>query len=901
MEIQWYKFRFNQLKTMLKTDFENGLDRKEVKKRQRKYPKNIIFPHCSVFEKKQTAPSIITVLLILVCIIYYFVSRDVSAFFICAVAIINYLLIMTVCKRSEMIIAQNKHYSDPETRVVRDGKVFRISQKGLVPGDIVLLREGDIVPCDGRVISAENFKVLEMNISGGNGAKDPEFLSYEPSLPTKEQKNMVFAASVVFKGEARVLCCATGENTVARRRNLTSSSGKEELKLFSHIHKLSNIISLFMIFIVFALGLISIFAYGMNDRMTDAFLSSLAYAVSSMCEFFGVFALITVAYGLYFIDSKDDDFSRNVIVKNVSAIDKINDMTCIVISKNSGICSDDIKIQYIYTGGYEYPVTKENSHVSRRLCAIAPFTIDKYKRLMTPVESAIYEYAVQADDMQLIDFVPLGSASLFDTALTASNGEFTVIARGGGAQIINRCTKFRKSAGVFSFNTEHKNDLLEVVESYEKNGYKIAAIATKSYEESNLRKLSDAQHDLCFEGFFIMRETVVEGCRETVKKFSDAGIKVILFCDDISSRNEYLAKNLGIVDDDSKIISSYEFVNSNLNLQNIKLKNYRLYQGFDANEKRYVIDRLRKNGEKIGILGNTLSDVSLTVGSGVVSFSAGTSLAPKKQLKGADISKAHLKETGSEALKHTSDVLVLSADDTEKGGINSVLDALKISKRIYDNAGRIMLYLFTSFAIRLILTVISVFTSLFSLSASQILFSGLIVDLCGIFTLATGKNYEDGVLAVTEYDKVYKQPSASFLYSLVWIVFVCISTLLVRFITGLSQTYEIANGCAYFAYILCQSALILSFYAKGKEKALKGMGKFIWLFVVLITEFFLLSVPVLFPKLAQFTALGTISEKYLPLIFAPALLIIAINFSNHIIGFFKSFSKTKREEPSESL
>ncbi|MBR6644906.1 MAG: cation-transporting P-type ATPase [Clostridia bacterium] len=893
MEMQWYKFRFNQLKTMLKTDFENGLDRKEVKKRQRKYPKNIIFPHVSTFSKKQTAPSIITVLLILVCIIYYFVSRDISAFFICAVAIINYSLIMTAYRRSQMIIAANKRYSEPETRVVRDGKIFRINQKGIVPGDIVLLREGDIVPCDGRVISAENFKVLEMNISGGNGEKDPEFLSYEPSLPTKEQKNMVFAASVVFKGEARILCCATGENTVARRRNLTSSTGKEELKLFSNINRLSNFVSLFMIFTVFVIGLISVFAYGLDGKMTDAFLSSLAFSASSMCEFFGAFALITVAYGLYFTGSKDNIFNENVIVKNVSAIDKINDMTCIVISKNSGICSDDIKIQYIYTGGYEYPFTEENMHIARRLCELAPFTVDTYKRLLTPVESALCEYAVKTDATALLDFVPLGSASLFDTALTSSNGEFSVIVRGGGAQIINRCTDFRKSSGVFSLNSEHRCDLLQVVESYEKNGYKIAAIATKPYWEDNLKKLSDAQHDLCFEGFLIMRETVVEGCSETVRKFSNAGVNVILFCDDISSRNEYLSKSLGIVDDDSKIISSYEFVNSNLNLQNIKLKNYRLYQGFDANEKRYVIDRLRKNGEKIGILGSTLSDVSLTVGSGAVSFSAGTSLSPKKQMKGADISKGHLKETGSEALKHTSDVLVLSADDNKKGGINSVLDALKISKQVYDNAGRIMMYLFTSFLLRLILTLISVFTTLLYLSPSQILFSGLAVDFCGIFTLASAKSHEDDIPSQTEYDMLMKQPSGAFLYSLVWIVFVCLSTLIVRFVVGLSDIPLIADGSAYLSYILSQTVLILIFYAKGKKKALKGIGKFIWLFILLVVELFLLSVPVLFPKLAEFTALGTISEKHLLLIFAPAVLLALLNFTKPVIELFKVYRTEK--------
>ena len=891
-DMQWYKFHFNQLKTMLKTDFENGLDRKEVKKRQRKYPKNIIFPHTSSLLEKSTAPGIITVLLILVCIVYYFVSHELSTFFICAMALFNYIAMMVLYRKSQMIIAQSKKYSEPETRVIREGKIFRINQKGLVPGDIVLLREGDIVPCDGRVISAENFKVLEMNLSGGNGEKDPGFLSYEPSLPTKEQKNMVFAASVVFKGTARILCCATGEMTVARRRNLTSSAEKEGLKLFSKVYKLSNITSLLMIFAVFVLGLTSVFVYGLSDKMTNVFLSSLAYAASSMCEFFMAFALIVVAYSLFFTNSKDDIYNENVIIKNISAIDKINDMSCIVISKTSGICGDDIKIQYIYIGGYEYLFNEENMHIARRLCELAPLTVDTYKRIMTPVENAISEYASEMKNTELIDFVPVGSASLFDTALAYSDGEFLIVARGGGAQIINRCTSTRKSSGIFGLDSEIKKDLLQVVDSYERSGYKIAAIATKISEYDNLKQISYAQNDLCFEGFLIMRETVVDGCEKTVKKFADAGIKVILFCDDISSRNEYLAKSLGIVDDDSKIISSYEFVNSNLNLQNIKLKNYRLYQGFDANEKRYVIDRLKKNGERIGILGNTLSDVSLTVGSSVVSFSAGVSLSAPKHINGADISSKPIKEAGSEALKHTSDVLVLSAGDNKKGGINSVFDALKISKHIYDSAGRIMAYLFTSLVIRFILTVISVFTPLLSLSPSQILFSGFIVDLCGIFTLATGKNYEE-IQKDTEYDIIQKQPLKYLLYSFVWIVFVCTATLIVKLVTSFWESDIIANGCAYFAYLLCQTALVLVFYAKGKKNAIKGIGKLIWLFTAFLTEFFLLSVPVLFPKLAQFTALGTISEKYLPLIFAPAILLLIINFARRIAEYFKNIKGKK--------
>ena len=101
---------------------------------------------------------------------------------------------------------------------------------------------------------------------------------------------------------------------------------------------------------------------------------------------------------------------------------------------------------------------------------------------------------------------------------------------------------------------------------------------------------------------------------------------------------------------------------------------------------------------------------------------------------------------------------------SKNGGINSVFDAVEISKRVYDNAGRIAGYLFTSLLIRFILSVLSVFTPLISLTPSQMLFSGLAVDLCGILVLSCAKPCRERIYKKTSFDILKEAPIPLFLF-----------------------------------------------------------------------------------------------------------------------------------------
>ena len=328
-----------------------------------------------------------------------------------------------------------------------------------------------------------------------------------------------------------------------------------------------------------------------------------------------------------------------------------------------------------------------------------------------------------------------------------------------------------------------------------------------------------------------------------------------------------------------------------MNLQNIKLKNYRLYQGFDAKQKRYIIDRLKKNGERIGILGSTLSDVSLTVGSSVVSFSVGTMLNADKQLKGATLNSVSSDKFGIEALKLTSDVLVESAGNSKNGGINSVFDAVEISKRVYDNAGRIAGYLFTSLLIRFILSVLSVFTPLISLTPSQMLFSGLAVDLCGILVLSCAKPCRERICKKTSFDILKEAPIPLVLFYTVLTLISAVLTVLVCYGIKLLGMGSFADSGAYFAYILIQIALIVIFDTRDKKFKL---NKGLLIFLLVITEFYLLSS--LFSDISRFTSLGTVNAVSIMIAFIPAILLLTVRFFPSIKESIKMILKKIKDK-----
>ena len=452
------------------------------------------------------------------------------------------------------------------------------------------LCEGDLVPCDGRLVSSNGLKVLEKNISGGDGVKDAEFVERLNGLDTSMQKNMVFARSAVASGSCFMIACDTGSHSLPVRRGIKAkAAGSAALDVFTKVSKLSRIYAVSCSVVLFAVTALSYMRVG-EGEIFNTFLLLLSVAASSYCELLCAFAYVAVAHGISPAKEKKDAYNTGIIIKNLSAVKRLRELSCLMVPKSAGICERRIVAEKIYTIDRELDVAEENADKLRRTVYIALSTFGghenhaKSQTAMTQELDAVTElagtlgisYTDVEESMIPLDYSVGDGEHMFDVALVTYKDQYMICVRGSAAQVVNRCSRRISNGTPVPLSHDGVGDLLAKAEEYEGMAYRVLAIATKPSRYNNLQRTSYAEDDLCFEGFIIMREPFAENGAETVTALEKIGIKTVMFCDDMTTQSVNLAKRLGICRDDSQMLSAPEFVSSNINIIDLKMMSYRL-------------------------------------------------------------------------------------------------------------------------------------------------------------------------------------------------------------------------------------------------------------------------------------------------------------------------------------
>ena len=168
-ETDWYRYETDRLCKKLNTDKDNGLDEKTLSEKMITSPKNDIFEDDP--DSRGNAPKtvwpILAGLLSVLLIISGFVLKDSTSWFSLALTVSGYSAVFLILALALKAAATLEEYSIPKVTVIRGGIASRVSQRDIVQGDVVLISEGDIVPCDGRIVYENGLFVLEKNISGG--------------------------------------------------------------------------------------------------------------------------------------------------------------------------------------------------------------------------------------------------------------------------------------------------------------------------------------------------------------------------------------------------------------------------------------------------------------------------------------------------------------------------------------------------------------------------------------------------------------------------------------------------------------------------------------------------------------------------------------------------------------
>ena len=850
-ETEWYRYDTDKLCKKLNTDKDTGLDPEVLLEKIASNPKNDIFDTDSGSRGNvpKTVWPLLAGLLVALLAVTGFVLHDKTSLFSVILTVFGYASVYALLLLSIKAVSWLEDFSIPRVTVIRGGKAERISQRDIVQGDVILLSEGDIVPCDGRIVYENGLFVLEKNISGGTGRKDAGFEDKTVGLEVSKQINMVFARSAVSEGSSRIIACDVGDFTLCMRRGIKSKKGKSsDLAIFDKMSKISRIYSICCTAAVFIITLIS-FLIGDNAAVFSAFMLSLSIAVSSFCELIGALSYTAAALGVYPGADKKD--KSGAVIKNISAIERMRDMTCLFVPKNSGICQNRIETELIFTNERELYMNADNAEKLRRIVYIAVSTLGgrerhaKKQTAQTNEQDAFTETAKKLNmSIEQIEesMVPLqlchgDGERLFETSLVLYKEQYMICLRGNAVQIVSRCTSKLSNGSPVCLSEDGRRDLIARAEEYENNAYRVTAIASKISKYNNLDRAEYCEHDLCFEGFFVMREPYSDTCADTVATLSSMGIKTLMFCDDMTRQSVNLAKNVGICRDETQKLTAPEFVSSNINIIDLKMTSYRLFCGLGNAQKKYVTDSFINEGEKLGVVGRHLYDISLMNNEQTVAFAVSSSQNSKEPV--TDENGYYISET-SEALKRASDVIIGSADKKGRGGINAVLKAVLTSRKVCNNIYNSLLYLTVSNAVRFVLAALSVFTGLFALTPAQMLFSGMFLDLFAVISIFLSDNRD---MSVSEdlMKKAEKKRLRPFLTAITYLTLALISVLSATALALLCGCGKTASGVVCFASLLFTQIAYCRNITRGRSGFKAGLTGLLVILILIVTEYLALS------------------------------------------------------------
>lgn len=795
---RWFDLSPQDAADALGSDLYAGLTASEAKRRTRQWGLNRIFPipegSFGTYLRQITLNPLSVLLLLTAVIAAFFGSLAVSLTLVLLITL-GYASVIFVYVKAQRIFSEMSKFSLPYAKVIRDGRLFILRQEQLVPGDVILLSSGDIVPADARLIEDQDLYLLESGITNAKGAvrKNADFLDYR-NLEPHQQINMVFASTIVARGRGRAIVCLTGDATLVCREHKNRPAVRyDKLSLFDQLKKVSHWAGLLSILLVFALTILNLTTH--RWEVLSGFLTVLALTVSALSEFYTALVRILIASGIFGAMQQQKKVTKGALIKNADKLSQLAGVTtllippeCLVSEQSMRLCAwmtgdtycdfDPKTEDPLYRSLLRYGVLSTGIYGNDQLIPLSEsganiISFEEEAILKAGNQSGIWspqldeayrliEHRRRADTPDGLPFC--------DLTLTKHSGQYILIARGDIRQILSLCSHYTDGAGLpRSLSTVRRQQILTDAGQLMRGGHQVTAIATTLTAAPNLNSLGNLTGQLTFEGLLSFEQPLLPECAKTIRKLKEAGLRVILLCPEESERYYHLAEALGILEDREQAISATDIREMGEDAFVEKFTGYTFYQGLSVSMRRAVMKLWQDKGERVLYMGRELAEINLIreadVGATQTLTLSGKGLRRLSSPKGAKI-PVHFSQSsdgvlnGCDALRFVSDVVLSMVDQDGSGGLNALTSSIISARHIFRGLKRMFVYLTASLTARLLVTLTGFALGTSWLSAVQLLFLGMILDLAAVLTLALDRPSEQ-LPRKTKLQSAMHSPKAS--------------------------------------------------------------------------------------------------------------------------------------------
>ena len=673
-----------------------GLSPEEALKRLGEYGPN------ELKEKKQKTPFMMFLaqfrdFMILVLIAAAFISGFIGelsdTIAIVVIVVLNAVIGFIQEYRAEKAMAALKKMAAPSATVIRNGMPVTIAASEIVPGEVVILEAGGVVPADLRLIESAQLKVEEAALTGESVPVEKHTgVLHDEHLPLGDRKNMAYKGTFVSYGRGVGVVGATGMNTELGK--IAAMLQEEEevktplQKRLARFGRKLAIAVLAICAIVFGIGVMR------GEEPMLMLLTAISLAVAAIPEALPAVITISLALGAKKL------VKQNALIRKLPAVETLGSVTYICSDKTGTLTLNRMAVEEIYVDGEMLkgpeaigPGREENP---LELSAYSPLPLAPRPLLMTalalsndsqtdgsgnvigdPTEVALYTIARDAgfpkkaleEKFPRIAEVPFDSdRKCMTTIHKLSDSGFISFTKGAVEALIDNSGDILSSRGVRTLDEE---DIHRVNEKMSAEGLRVLGIGMRKWDRLPASMSPEnVESGLTLLGLVGMMDPPREEAKEAVSLCRMAGIKPVMITGDHPITAMAIARRLGIVRDDSKaIITGRELEKLSLEEFEERVDHISVYARVAPEQKLKIVKALQDKGQFVAMTGDGVND------------------APA--LKRADIGVA-MGITGTDVSKEAAHMILL--DDN----FATIVKAVREGRKIYDNIRKFIKYLLTT-------------------------------------------------------------------------------------------------------------------------------------------------------------------------------------------------------------
>ncbi len=665
-----YRKHSNDVAKELGSDVKNGLSTKDVEILREKHGKNQLEEH-----KKETLlvkffkefADVLIIILLIAAVVSLIVDIHewVDAVVIFVVVMLNAVLGVIQEARAEKSLEALKKMSSPECKVIRNGVTDKIPSSDLVVGDIILIEAGDYIPADARLIDAVNLQVDESALTGESVPVNKITEVIDGSATALgDRKNMVFSSTFVTSGRGKAIVTDIGMKTeIGKIAGMLGAQKSEPTPLQNKLAQVGKVIGIISIFI--CLGVFALDFFLLNGMQTshlvESFKLAVALAVAAIPEGLATVVTIVLAIGV------SKMVKENAIVKKLPAVETLGSTSIVCSDKTGTLTQNKMTVLEIYNK--ELKLLSDISQIDRQLinyfsicCDAKIELIDGVeKRIGDPTETALVElnnkYGSDVSWAERVGEIPFDSDRKLMTVVIKENGKFISITKGAPDVLLKRLS-----------DNSCINDVNKAINDMSERALRVLALGVKVFDE--MPTVDDSlETDLQFLGLVGMIDPPRPEVMDAIKVAKRAGVRTIMITGDNIITATAIAKQLGIIDEGQRALSSDELDSMSDEELRDKIEEFSVYARVAPKDKVRIVEAWQSKGKVVAMTGDGVND--------------------SPALKKADIGCA-MGITGTDVSKEAADMIL--TDDN----FTTIIKSVKQGRGIYANIRKCVKYLLSS-------------------------------------------------------------------------------------------------------------------------------------------------------------------------------------------------------------